>query len=126
MSELSKYDIEEREKYVSKAKSANSFLDAVFYIHYYNKDRKRWGPKPKPDDIKPQEVFADYDELEYSKALSACIGLTSKTAYVGAAFFKYENSGTYEDAVQRMKNEYPGFSEDIYGAVCNSSITAMR
>lgn len=122
----SEYNKYERQKYISKAKSADTFLDSVFYLNYYNKYRQHWGIRPKPEDIIPQDVFSDYDEQDYSNALRKCNGLLHKSGDVGAAFFNYNNSDSYENAVQLMKNEYSGFCEDVYEIVCMHGKVAMK
>lgn len=124
--EISKYALEERAKYVSEAKEA-AFLDAVFLINYYNRDRKLWGPGPKPEDITPQEVFNEFDESVYKDALRKSQKLLSENGLVGMSFFKYQSvTISYEDAVKKFREENPGFSDKSYGLAINAGIRDMR
>lgn len=124
--EITERDLRIRAEYIAKAESAESFKDAVFFIHYYNREIKRWGPRPKPNDISPSEVFESIDEEEYENTLKIVTDLLSRTAYVGAAFHRYEGASSYEEALERMRTEYPGFSDEAYSKVSGKSATAMR
>ena len=124
--EIAKYDLEERAKYISEAKEA-TFLDAVFLINYYNRDTKRWGPGPKPEDITPQEVFSEFDEGAYKDAVRKSQKLFAGNGLVGMAFFKYQSvTISYEDAVENFRDENPGFSDKSYGLAINAGIRDMR
>jgi hypothetical protein len=127
MDDSSGRDIKKRQEYVTKAKESESFLDSVFYIYFYNHDVKRWGAGPKPADITPDEIFPHYQEAYYQRALDKVRSLNAKTGYVGLAFYE---SGSMEDeyqvAVSRMKKEYPGFNNTVYGIVADTSIRDMR
>ena len=125
MSNLDLY-LEERQRYVQKAKAA-SFLDAVFLIVFYNRDVKRWGPPPKPDDIEPTEVFEEMQDNRYQDALTRSHRLLSASTEVGAAFFRYQHAKlTYEEQLTRFKASNPGFSEECYSLAASSGIRDMR
>ena len=124
--EISKYDLEERARYVAEAKEA-AFLDAVFLINYYNRDTKRWGPRPKPDDITPREVFSEFDASTYEDALRRSQQLLAKNGFVGMAFFEFPSvTISYEDAVKKFREENPGFNDKSYGIAINAGIRDMR
>ena len=85
--EISKYALEERAKYLLEAKEAE-FLDAVFLINFYNRDTKRWGHGPKPEDITPQEVFSEFDGDTYKDSIRRSQKLLAENGLVGMAFFQ--------------------------------------
>ena len=114
--------MEKRSEYLEKARKAD-FLDAVFYITYYNRYIK---PIKKPIDIEPQEIFDDVNEDEYQVAFQRSEKLLDASAYVGMAFHKYSGSEPYEDAFKRMKTENPGFDERCYDIAASQSILSMR
>ncbi|MFC1580281.1 hypothetical protein ACFL4N_05150 [Thermodesulfobacteriota bacterium] len=115
-------DREVRSQYLDKAQKA-IFLDAVFYITCYNKNRK---PLRKPIEIEPCEVFADYNAGEYQSAVKRSEKLLAEAAHVGMAFHNYSGSGSYEDALIKLKKENPGFGDKCYGLSVNGAILAMR
>lgn len=124
--EISKYDLEERERHVAEAKESE-FLDAVFLIHFYNRDRKRWGPAPKPEDITPQEVFGGFEADAYEDALKRSKKLLSENGLLGMAFFKYQSvTISYEDAIEQFRSDNPGFSNKSYGLAANAGVRDMR
>ncbi|GAK53400.1 putative integron gene cassette protein [Candidatus Moduliflexus flocculans] len=124
--EISKYDIEERAKYVAEARDT-AFLDAIFLINYYNRDRKRWGFGPKPEDITPQEVFSEFDENAYEDALRKSQKLLAENGLVGMAFFEYQSvTISYEDAAKKLRKENPGFSDKSYELAIHAGIRDMR
>lgn len=100
-------------------------LDATFYAMYFT-DREfgaYFGCPIDPRVLSPnasENVIAD--AIYRSKRL-----YHGQNAYVGAAFFKYPDEPlTYEEAVQRLKRENPGFCEDVYNVVVNGNIRGMR
>lgn len=123
---ISRSDAKERNKYVLEAR-ASGFLDAVFLIHYYNSDFKRWGPPPKPADITPQEVFGVFDEKQYDEAMKRARKLLSDASDVGAAFFEYQGvNRTYAEALALFRQNNPGFSERSYSLAASVGIRDMR
>lgn len=124
--EISKYDLEQREKYIAEAKAA-PFLDAVFLIIYFNREFRRWGPGPKPEAITPQEVFADFDVSEYDDAARRSWDLLTGSSVVGMAFFKYPSVAlSYEDALKKFYNDNPGFGGRSYALAIHVGTQAMR
>ena len=124
--ETSKYDLQEREKYISEAKEA-TFLDAVFLINYYNCHVRIWVRAPKPEEINPKEVFGDFNVNSYNDALKRSKKLFAERGEVGEAFFKYPSAViSYEDSVKKLRKENSGFSEKIYGLTISSGIRDMR
>ena len=119
-------DVRTRKRYIREAKKA-PFLDAVFLIHYYNRDVKCWGPPPRPPDIDPSEVFADFDQAQYQRALLLAQRLLSASIAVGAAFFKYPDSKrSYKDELAHFKAINPGFSDSSYSKAVEAGIRNMR
>lgn len=124
--EIPKHRLEVRAEYISEAKNV-ALLDAAFLINYYNRDVKRWGPGPMPEDIAPQEVFGELDENAYKDALKKSQKLMAESGLVGMAFFKYQAvTISYEDAVNKLRDENPGFSEKNYGLAIHCGIRDMR
>ena len=123
---VSEDHLEERARYVVEAKESG-FLDAVFLIHYYNHDRKRWGPPPKPEDIRPQEVFETFDIRAYEDALKRSRKLLAENSSVGMAFFEYPPAKvSYEEAVRKFRANNPGFCDKTYETAINAGIRDMR
>jgi len=116
-----------RNIYIEKAKfqfeQKNNFLSAVFFIDTYNQFI-HFQPNAVP--ISPNEIFLEFEESEYIKALEKSRDLLTKTAYVGAAIWNYNDSMTVEGAKERMRTEYPGFSEECYKAAESHSMQQMR
>jgi hypothetical protein len=113
-----------RDKYLKKANTVG-LLDATFYAIYFN-DRdsgQYFGCPIDPRSLSPEasdESVAD----AVRRANQLCHG---QNAYVGAAFFKYTDEPlTYEEAVQKLKSENPGFCEDVYATVIHDNIQGMR
>nr|CAS02662.1 putative integron gene cassette protein [uncultured bacterium] len=126
MANLSNHDMKERDKYLPKARLAESFLDAVFFIYYFNNNKNRFCNGSNIENIEPGEVFSEFEDNAYSNALLRCADLLSKTSYVGGAFYNYVGSVPYNEALRRMHSEHPGFSDVVYGIVCSSSTMSMR
>ncbi|QTN21499.1 hypothetical protein HZ992_15035 [Rhizobacter sp. AJA081-3] len=113
-----------RDYYVRKAGGV-SVLDATFYAMYFN-DRhsgQYFGCPIDPRALSPEagdEAIAD----AVRRANRLCHG---QNAYVGAAFFKDPSERlTYEEAVQKLKRDNPGFCEDAYTTVIHDNIQGMR
>lgn len=125
--DISKYELDQRAQYVAEAKEA-AFLDAVFLIHYYNREIKRWwSHEPKPEDITPQEVFDIFDPDAYEDALKRSQKLLATNTLVGMAFFKYQSvSISYEEAIKKFCSENSGFGDKSYGLAAQAGIKAMR
>jgi hypothetical protein len=125
---MSNWDLylEERQRYVQRAKAA-AFLDAVFLIIFYNRDAKRWGPPPKPADIESHEVFEEVQDEQYQDALKRSQRLLSGGTDVGAAYFRYPHATlTYEEQLAQFEASNPGFSKECYSLAAQSGIRDMR
>lgn len=122
--DISEYHVKARQKYLEKAK-ASDFLNAVFFIVYYN-TCVNLGRPPKTTNIEPQEVFKKYDTNEYATALKKAKTLLNQTDYIGKAAHKYPGSEPYEEAFTKMKNENPGFSKECYDLVVHEGLVKLR
>jgi len=114
----------ERDHYLKKAVGVG-VLDATFYALYFT-DRKSgeyFGCQIDPRALSPdasENVMAD--AIYRSNQL-----IHGPNAYVGAAFFKYPGEPlTYEEAVEKLKRDNPGFCRDVYAIVINDNIQGMR
>ncbi len=124
--EISSHSLRERADYIAKAKQA-AFLDAVFLMYYYNCDRRRLAGHPKPAEITPGEVFDDYNVAMYEEALIRSRNLLSGSNTVGMAFFQYPSvSISYEEAVEKLRADNPGFSAKSYNITIDTGLRAMR
>jgi hypothetical protein len=121
---ISEYRVKARQKYLEKAKTAD-FLNAVFFIAYYNTCINSGRP-PKLTDIEPQEVFEKYNANEYATALARAKALLNKIDYIGAAAHKYPGLEPYQEAFAKMKNENPGFTGECYDLVVNEGLQKLR
>lgn len=126
MAELSQYDIDSRNKYLEEAKSLD-FLNAVFCIYFYNKDVKRWGPKPKPEDISPNEVFENYNQTEFDQAIEKCVKLIRDGRKLGdLALDKGLDEQKYQQENESYKRNNVGFNQKNLGRAFNSGMRDMR
>jgi hypothetical protein len=123
--EPSARDLEERGNYMKEARES-ALLDAAFFINYYNEVVLFYRSQSDSLKIAPQEVFPQFDPEAFAMATEKSKNLLGKIAYVGAAFFNYSGEPPYEDALQKMKLENPGFSERCYELAVSRSIVAMR
>jgi hypothetical protein len=115
-----------RDEWIAKAKAAPSFIDAVVVVAYYNIERRCIGPKPWAQEITVSDVFADYVECHYAECYRRSIDLLTKTAYVGASYWNYENAASYDESIKRMKKENPGFGDDSYKLAAAKSASDMK
>lgn len=123
---FSAYDLEERERYVAEAKAA-SLRDAAFTILYYNQERRKWGPKPKPDPIAPEEVFGSRIPQGFADASWDAERMLRDCFRVGEAFFGYASATeTFDDASASFRREHPGFGENSYQRAIDVGIMAAR
>jgi hypothetical protein len=99
------------------------FLDAVFYMAYYNRHVK---PLKEVTDIKPEEVFSSFSSGEYLDALGRSQKLLDESAHVGMAYHDYPDALSYDDAQIKMKADNPGFDDACYDIAVNISIQMMR
>jgi hypothetical protein len=99
----------ERERYLDKARLADSFQDAVFHIQDYNLQRNGQ-PTPAVPHITPEEVFISFNPEIYSA-----------TARDAETLLRRSHADVAADgearALDRMRVEHPGYSEKIYGRV---------
>ena len=123
---IEKHHLETRDLWLTKAKGESSFIDAVFLINYYNREQRPCGPRPWPSDIAPSEVFVEYNNSEFKTCLERADALLTKSSYVGASHWGYENAAPYEEAVSRMKLEHPGFSEYSYKLTAQNAASHMK
>jgi hypothetical protein len=114
----------ERDRYLTKA-AGLGVLDATFYATYFNESKSgEYFECPiDPRSLSPEasdDVMAD--AIRRSRRLHH-----GMNAFVGSAYFKYPGEQlTYEDAVQKLKRDNPGFCEDAYDSVIRDSIQGMR
>jgi hypothetical protein len=116
--------IERRNYYLEKASTAG-LLDAVFYATYFNEsDSGNYFACP----IDPRVVAPDASDVELSLAIDRSRRLHhGLNAYVGEAFFKYPGCRmTYEQAIDKLKQDNPGFCEDVYSKVIHDNLRGMR
>lgn len=116
--------LSQRDYYLKKA-AGTGVLDATFYAMYFN-DCKSGGYfdcRIDPGALLPDaSEDALLDAIHRSKRL-----YHGQNAYVGAAFFKYPGEPlTYEQAVEKLRHDNPGFCEDAYDIVIHDSIRGMR
>ncbi|OZG71075.1 hypothetical protein BTA51_22090 [Hahella sp. CCB-MM4] len=127
MAELSQRDIDNRIKYLEEAKSLD-FLNAVFCIHFYNTDVKRWGPRPKPENISPDEVFDSFTQEEFEQAIEKCKKLINHGRKLGDLAFDRTEAGEQkfqkENAIYDQVNGC--FNEKNLGRAFNSGMRDMR
>lgn len=113
-----------RDYYLKKA-TGLGVLDATFYAMYFTDCHSGlyFDCPIDPRALSPgasEEVIAD--AVRRSKLL-----YHGQRARVGASFFKYPGEPlTYEEAVQQLRRENPGFCEDVYNIVISDDIRAMR
>lgn len=126
MTELSHYDIETRNKYLDEAKSLD-FLNAVFCIYFYNKDVKMWGPRPKPEDIYPNEVFDNYDQKAFDQAIERSANLIKDGQKLGdLALDRSLDEHTYQQAQELYHQNNLGFSKKNLSRALMSGMRDMR
>ncbi|QKE63333.1 hypothetical protein HNE05_08135 [Aquipseudomonas campi] len=126
MAEISQYDIETRNKYLSEAKSVD-FLNATFCIYFYNRDVKRWGPRPKPEDISPSEVFKSYDQREFDQAIERCTKLIKDSLILGnLALNKSISKHTYQKSQESYLKNNSDFSKENLSRALSSGMRDMR
>ena len=116
--------VRERNYYLEKALGAG-VLDATFYATYYNgcKFGDLFGCPIDPRSVSPEASEHDLHSAIY-RATRLHHG---QNAYVGAAFFKYPGEMmTFEEAVEKLKRDNPGFCEDVYQLVIHASLRGMR
>lgn len=120
-------DVDERAQWVSDAMEAE-YLDAAFLIRYYNVDRRRWGPEPKPPAIEPAEVFGQrFDREKFSQAVDQVDGLLKDATAVASAHFGYPGTvRSAEEELRLLRDGHPGFSERAYDSAVHSAMIAMR
>ncbi|BBO21092.1 MAG: hypothetical protein HKUEN07_01300 [Rhodocyclaceae bacterium] len=116
--------LEQRHYYVEKA-ADRGVLDSTFYATYFN-ECKQGDYFECP--IDPRELSPDASEEVLAKAILSSRKLHhGRNAYVGAAFFKYPDEHlTFEEAVNKLKRDNPGFCEDAYELVIHDNIRGMR
>lgn len=114
--------IRAREQYVDEAKNAASYQDAVFAIFFFNREVNRLPSEPATPNIEPVEVFPSVDEPTYRESYCKARAVLTQTNYVGAAFQRRQGAASPESAMQRMKSEYPGYSDAIYNLVRDKSV----
>jgi len=111
----------ERDRFLDKARSSDP-LSAVFFLEYSN---KKLGIREKQLSIDIRSELNHIDTETLKLARKSAVRLLSVT-YVGAAYFKYPDSMEYDQAIDRLKSENPGYNEDCYKIAIWESITAMR
>jgi hypothetical protein len=116
--------LSERDQYLKKAAGVG-VLDATFYAMYFN-DCKSGGYFECP--IDPRALLPDESEGVMADAIHRSKRLYhGQNAYVGAAFFKYPGEPlTYDEAVEKLRRDNPGFCEDVYNIVIHDNIQGMR
>lgn len=116
--------VRERNNYLERASGAG-VLDATFYATYYNECKfgDLFGCP-----IDPRSVSPEASEYELGSAIYRSNRLYhGQNAYVGAAFFKDPGETlTFEEAVEKLKLDNPGFCEDVYQLVIHDNIRGMR
>ena len=119
---MTPYEATERANRIEHIKGIPTFLDAVFFIYSYNNKFHRSDAPP----ISADEVFEKYDADEYDVCLNRSEELMGMSSRMGASAYSYEGALPYGEAVQKMKEEHPGFSEECYTEVCWRGQIAMR
>lgn len=116
--------LSQRDYYLKKAAGAG-LLDATFYAMYFT-DCKQGGYFDCP--IDPRALSPEASEDLIAEAIHRSKRLYhGQNAYVGAAFFKYSDEPlSYEQAVEKLKRDNPGFNEDVYSIVVGDNIRGMR
>jgi hypothetical protein len=116
--------LSQRDRYLQKASGAG-VLDATFYAMYFN-DCEFGGYFDCR--IDPRALLPDASEEVVADAMHRSKRLYhGQNAYVGAAFFKHTDEPlTYEDAVEKLRRDNPGFCEDAYDIVIHDNIRGMR
>lgn len=114
----------QREYFLKKAAEAST-LDRIFYASYFN-EVDRGDEFDCPIDPKSPAPVATDEELLAAVARSRSL-YYGPNAYVGEAILQYASQSlTPEEAVERLKRENPGFSEDVYAVVIGDSIQSAR
>lgn len=126
MSDYDDHSRRTRDGWIAKAKAATSFIDAVAIAAYYNIERRNVGPKPWAPEIAASDVFDNQVEEPYAECYRRSIDLLTKTAYVGASHWNYENAAPYDEAIKRMKEENPGFGDSSYKLAAAKSASDMK
>jgi hypothetical protein len=116
---------EERATYIREARET-SFLSAVFLMTHYNSTVRLRQPAPAPASIEPRELFESFDPEALAQAAARSTLLLRTTGYVGAAYFSYAGAMAYDEALQKMLHEHPGFTERCYDIAAWQNIQAMR
>lgn len=109
-----------RAQLVEQAKNAPSFQSAVFFI-CYSRHTPCGAIRP---DITPEEVFADYNPVEFAACMRRAEALFRMSTEVGAA--GYAGREHHEAAIREMKEAFPDFSEACYQQVIAHGMFAMR
>jgi hypothetical protein len=112
--------VRSREHYKKEALK-HSFLDAMFFVEYFNDKDGNYFQCP----LAATDIFSEPDAHRVEQALEQSRRLNrGQNAYVGAAFF--ENSKAFDRAVKKLKEAHPGFCEDVYQTVIHDNIRGMR
>jgi hypothetical protein len=112
---------ESRAPCIAEAQAA-AYNDAVYLIHYFNSDARRWGPPPNAAPIAPEDVFADHDAARYAAALARV------KAMIECALMSFDNERwpSMQDVVASLQQAFPGFDARTYGRVAASAMRDMR
>ncbi len=121
MSNLESYHAE-RNRYIERAKNAH-FLDAIFWMGYYNLHRKppSWH-NIDCEDINPEDVFASYDPEQYHDAKQKSLNLLR----THSGDIVQNDYNLYGEVLEQLKRETPGFSDECYKASLDRSMWMFR
>ena len=110
--EIEKHQASVRAKAEAEALTAG-LLDATFAIYHYNNFRRRFGPIPEqPPPIDWDVLKYRFSEDEIDDATHRVIALF-RNAYQAGDDIR-EGRLTYADTVDRLRLDYPGFSDNCY------------
>lgn len=113
--------LESRAPCIVEAKRA-AFPDAVFLIHHFNSDGRRWGPPPHAEPIAPEEVLADRDTERFELALFRVRAMESRAW----GLCGNDPRPSMVELVGALRREFPEFDTRTYGRVAASAMRDMR
>ena len=119
------YNDEKRQAVIIRAKAA-TMLDAAFYMVYYNREQRLYGPGPTPPEISTSEIFNGREMgFDVLNAVAKASDLLGDTYDLMDALYQGDSKRS-EQAMSALKSRYSGFSDECYGMVSHRAQRSAR